>query len=236
MENTVQDPTAAVVEQKVETHEKSPKESFAELRKAKDDLERQLWQAQKERELIEKQMQMQMQSQQVKAQPAEEDFDFRNLEQEEFPDGKKLAKAFNHVEKKLSTYEKKLSEKDIKIQALEFAVEHSDFKDVVTAENIEKYIKSDEDNREAVEKASNPLRKVYSLIKKSAAYQQDLAAKNKPVSQEQKRVEEKEALPKTTSQGVRSEAVTVAAKLSNSRMSKEQKNALWAETLAAARR
>ena len=71
---------------------KSPKESFAELRKAKEDLERQLWQAQKEKEMNEKQMQMQAQQMQSPQQPPEEDFDYRQLEQEEFPDGKNLLK------------------------------------------------------------------------------------------------------------------------------------------------
>jgi hypothetical protein len=35
---------------------------------------------------------------------------------------------------------------------------------------------------------------------------------------------------------VRSEAVTAAAKLSNSTMSKDQRNALWKETLAYSRK
>ena len=177
-----------VVDQAVETHEKkSPQESFAELRQAKEQLERQLWQAQQEKEF----------------------------------------------------YEKQLAEKDQKIQILETATEFADFKEVVTPENIEKYIKSDEDNREAVQTAKNPLRKVYNLIKKSAAYQADKAekvAKDKPISQEQRRVDEKEGKPKLGSLGVRSEAVTVAAKMSNSTMTKDQKNALWKETLAASRR
>ena len=80
--------------------------------------------------------------------------------------------------------------------------------------------------------SANPLRKVYNLIKKEL----DKIPKEKPVSQEQKRVEDKESKPKTGSLGVRSAAVTTAATLSNSRMSKQQKNALWAETLAASRR
>jgi hypothetical protein len=234
MEETEKTQAPEVVDQAVETHEKkSPQESFAELRRAKEDAERQAWQAKKELEL----MQNQLKSQQV-AQPfQEDDYDFRQLENEEFPDGKKLVKAFGKIDKKLSSYEQKLTEKEIKIQALEFAVEHPDFKDVVTAENIEKYIKNDEDNREAVETAKNPLRKVYNLIKKSAAYQSDLAIKApKKVSQEQKLVDEKEMRPKTGSMGIRSEAVSVAAQVSNSRMSKEQKAALWKETLAASRR
>ncbi len=229
-----------VATQAVENHDakKSPQESFAELRKAKEDLERQLWQAQKEREMYEKQMQMQQQMQRPSA-PQEEDFDFRQLEQEEFPDGKKLVKAFNTMNKKMSGYEQKLAEKDQKLQILETASEFADFREVVTAENIEKYIKSDEDNREAVEKATNPLRKVYNLIKKDARYQADKAAvavKNKPISQEQQRVDDKESKPKTGSMGIRSEAVTVAAQISNSRMSKDQKNALWKETLALSRK
>lgn len=239
MENTEQTQTPEVVDQAVETHEKTPKESFAELRKAKEDLERQLWQAQKERELYEKQMQMQAQQMQKPQQPPEEDFDFRQLENEDFPDGKKLVKAFSSINKKMSGYEQQLAEKNQKIQILETATEFPDFKEVVTAENIEKYIKSDEDNREAVEKATNPLRKVYNLIKKSAAYQADkaqAAVKDKPVSQEQKRVDEKEGKPRTGSLGVRSDAVSTAAQVSNSKMTKEQKSALWKETMALARK
>ena len=237
METTVEAQIPAVAEQAVETHEtKTPKESFAELRKAKEDLERQLWQAQKEREMYEKQLQMQAQQAQKPQQPPEEDFDFRQLENEEYPDGKKLVKAFNQVNKKLSSYEQELAKKNQDIMILQTATEFADFKEVVTAENIEKYIKSDEDNREAVEKAANPLRKVYNLIKKSAAYQSDRAAKEKSVSQEQKRVDEKESLPKTGSLGVRSTAITTAAQVSNSKMTREQRNALWKETQAAARR
>lgn len=241
MEHTEQAQAPEVAAQADDNHEKkSPQESFAELRKAKEDLERQLWQAQKEREMYEKQMQAQAQHmyQQPQA-PVEEDFDYRQLEQEEFPDGKKLVKALNSFNKKMGEYDKKLAEKDQKIQILETATEFSDFKQVVTAENIEKYIKSDEDNREAVEKAANPLRKVYNLIKKSAQYQQDMAASNaktKPISQEQKRIEDKEGKPKTGAMGVRSEAISVAAQTSNSRMTREQRAALWAETTAAARR
>lgn len=230
---------ADVVAQPVESHDKkTPQESFAELRKAKDDLEKQLWQAQKEREILEKHMQMQAQQKQV-PQEQEDEYDYRQLEQEEFPDGKKLVKAFNSLNKKLSSYEQKLVEKDQKLQILETTTEFPDFKEVVTAENIEKYIKSDEDNREAVEKASNPLRKVYNLIKKSATYQADKAqqeAKSKPKSQEQIRVDEKEGKPKLDSIGVRSAAVSTAASMSNSRMSKEQKAALWKDTLAASRK
>jgi hypothetical protein len=236
--------TPEVAAQAVETHEKkTPTESFAELRKAKEDLERQLWQAQKEREMYEKQVQMQMQMNQAPQAPPEEDFDFRQLEQEEFPDGKKLVKAFNQVNKKLSAYEQKLTEKDQELQILKTAQEFPDFKEVVTAENIEKYIKSDEDNREAVELAYknglNPLRKVYNLIKKSAVYQADKAqktVKETPVSQEQRRVDDKEGKPQTGSLGVRSDAVTYAAQSSFSKMTQAQKNALWAETMAAARK
>lgn len=228
-----------VVAQAEATHEKkSPQESFAELRKAKEDLERQLWQAQKEKEMYERQMQMQAQQTHSQVQP-EEEFDYRQLEQEEFPDGKKLVKAFNQFNKQLSEKDKKIAEANQKLAILETATEFPDFKEVVTAENIEKYIKSDEDNREAVEKAANPLRKVYNLIKKDARYQADKAAsqKSKPISQEQQRVDEKESKPKHSSIGVRSDAVTAAAQAtSNSRMTKEQKNALWASTMAAARK
>jgi hypothetical protein len=240
MSFTEQTQSPEIVDQAEENHEsnaKTPKESFAELRKAKEDLERQLWQSKKE---LEMQQQMQAQYQQKQNQvPQEEDYDYRQLEQEEFPDGKKISKAFNSMNKKMSDYERKLAEKDQKLQILETAQEFADFKEVVTAENIEKYIKSDEDNREAVEKAVNPLRKVYNLIKKDARYQADkaaLASKDKPISQEQTRVNEKEGKPKLGSLGVRSEAVSTAAALSNSRMSKEQKNTLWKETLAASRK
>jgi hypothetical protein len=234
METTEQAQNPEVADQAVETHEtKTPKESFAELRKAKEDLERQLWQEKKERE-IEKQMQAQQM--QKSQQPIEEDFDFRQLENEEFPDGKKLVKAFNQVNKKLSGYEQELAKKNQDIMILQTATEFKDFHEVVTAENIEKYIKSDEDNREAVEKAANPLRKVYNLIKKSAAYQNDRSIKEKPISQEQKRVDDKESTPKTGSLGVRSAAITTAAQLSNSKMTKDQRNALWKETQQAARR
>lgn len=231
-----------VVDQAVETHEakKTPQDSFAELRKAKDDLEKQAWQAQQELKWYKEQQQLQQQQQQQRIQePQEEEFDFRQLEQEDFPDGKKLVKAFNQVNKKLSSYEQKLAEKEQKIQVLETATEFPDFKEVVTAENIEKYIKSDEDNLEAVQKAEKPLRKVYNLIKKSAAYQADKAqnaAKSKSISQEQQRVDEKEGKPRTGSLGVRSQAVTTAAQMSNSKMTKEQRNTLWKETMAAARK
>ncbi len=241
MSSTEESAIPEVANQAVDTHDakKTPQESFAELRKAKEDLERQLWQAQKEREMYERQMQMQAQHQQQAQVPTEEDYDYRNLEAEEFPDGKKLVKAFNSMNKKLSSYEQKLAEKDQKLLILETAQEFADFKEIVTAENIEKYIKSDEDNREAVEKAANPLRKVYNLIKKDARYQADKAnsvQKSKPISQEQQRVDEKEGKPRTGSLGVRSEAVSTAARMSNSTMSKEQRNSLWAETMAAARK
>jgi len=240
MEETENSATPDVATQAVDHHEKSPQESFAELRKAKEDLERQLWQAQKEREMYEKQMQMQAQYQQGQNQTEpEEEFDFRSLEQEEFPDGKKLVKAFNQFNKQLSAKDKAIAEANQKLLILETAQEFPDFKEVVTAENIEKYIKSDEDNREAVEHAKNPLRKVYNLIKKDSRYQADkaaIAAKDKPISQEQRRVDDKEGKPKTGSLGVRSDAVSTAAAMSNSRMTREQRNALWAETLAASRR
>lgn len=230
-----------VATQAVDHHDKkSPQESFAELKKAKEDLERELWQAKKERE-IEKQMQMQQQQQMQlqSTQPPEEEYDYRQLEQEEFPDGKKLVKAFNQINKKLGEKDKKLAETNQQLLYLQTCQELPDFKEIVTAENIEKYIKSDEDNREAVEKASNPLRKVYNLLKKDARYLADKAdktAKDKPKSQEQIRVDEKEGKPKLGSLGVRSEAVSTAAAVSNSKMSKEQRNSLWAETLAASRR
>ncbi len=230
--------TPDVATQAVENHEKSPQQSFAELRKAKEDLERQVWQLEQEKQWMAKQEQLKNQ-QATQQQPIEEDYDFKQLEQEDFPDGKKLVKAFNTMNKKMSGYEQKLAEKDQKLQVLEITAQFPDFKEVVTAENIEKYIKSDEDNLESVEKAANPLRKVYNLIKKSTAYQKDKEVreiKEKPKSQEQVRVDEKENKPKLGSIGVRSEAVTAAAQLSNSTMSKDQRNALWKETMAAARR
>ena len=247
MAETEQTQNPELVDQAEQNHDadqakKSPQESFAELRKSKEDLEKQLWQAKKEREMYEKHVQLQAQYQQKPQQPIpqEEDFDFRELEDENFPDGKKLVKAFNQVNKKLSGYEQKLAEKDQKIQMLEAANEYTDFKEIVTAENIEKYIKSDEDNLEAVQTAKNPLRKVYNLIKKDARYQADkqaaISQKPKPISQEQQRVDEKEGKPQVTSIGVRSAAVTTAAKMSNSSMSKAQRQALWAETMAAAKR
>jgi ssDNA-binding Zn-finger/Zn-ribbon topoisomerase 1 len=238
MENTELSAIPEIANQAVDTHEKkTPQESFAELRKAKEDLERQVWQAQQEKVWMEKQLQQQ-QLQQAPKQTQDEDYDFRQLEQEDFPDGKKLVKAFSTMNKKMSGYEQKLVEKETYLKALETKLEFPDFAEVVTAENIEKYIKSDEDNRESVEKASNPLRKVYNLIKKDARYQNDLAAKKKPtsISQEQKRVDEKENKPQIGSLGVRSAAVTTAAQMSNSTMTKDQRNALWKETMAAARK
>ena len=229
-----------VATQAVDHHEKkSPQESFAELKKAKEDLERQNWQLQKQGEMYEKQLQMQQQMHMSTTQPPEEEYDYRQLEQEEFPDGKKLVKAFNQFNKQLSAKDKAIAEANQKLLILETAQEFPDFKEIVTAENIEKYIKSDEDNREAVEKASNPLRKVYNLLKKDARYQADKAAaaqKTKPISQEQQRVDEKEGKPKLGSLGVRSEAVSTAAAMSNSKMTKDQRAALWKETLAASRR
>lgn len=230
---------AVVADQPVDVHDepkKSQQDNFANLRKAKEDLERQLWQAQKEREFFEKQLtQRQMQSQQVPVQ-AEEDFDYRNLEAEEFPDGKKLVKAFNTVNKRLQDYESKLAAKDQEIQLLNLQTEFPDYRQVVTVDNIEKYIKSDEDNLESVQGAKNPLRKAYNIIKKSAAYQTDLGKTKKSVSQEQQRVDEKETKPKLSGVGVRSEAVTIAAQMSNSQMTREQRNALWKETEALARK
>lgn len=224
-----------VVDQADDSHKKSPQESFAELRKAKEDLERELWQARKEREMYEKQMQMQAQYQQQSHAPPEEEFDYRQLEQEEFPDGKKLVKAFNQFNKQLTEKDKKLAETQQKLLILETAQEFKDFHEVVTLDNIEKYIKSDEDNREAVEKAANPLRKAYNLIKKDARYQADKGKVSAP-SQEQKRVEDKESKPLHGSIGVRSAAVTAAAQLSNSTMSKEYRAQLWKETQQYARK
>lgn len=240
MSQTEQAQNPDVADQAVETHDKkSPQESFAELRRAKEDLERQLWQAQKEREMYEKQMQMQAQYQQKQnaQEPEEEDYDYRQLEQQEFPDGKNIAKAFNQFNKKLNEKDKRIAEANQKLQVLETATEFADFKTVVTPENIERYIRNDEDNQEAVQKAANPLRKVYSLIKKELERQELMDFKTKAsVSQEQKRVDEKDTKPKLGSLGVRSEAVSAAAALSNSKMSRQEKAALWKETLAASRK
>jgi hypothetical protein len=233
MSLTEQTQLPEVVDQAVETNDaKNPQESFAELRRAKDALEKELWQAKKEKELLENHWKMQAQASSQPQAPQEEEFDYRQLEQEEYPDGKKLVKALNSFNRKMTDYEKKLTDKDQKIQVLELMTEFSDFKDIVTPENIDKYIKSDEDNREAVETAKNPLRKVYNLIKKSAAYQADKsqsASHVKQTSQEEKRIQDKEKLPKTSSIGVRSEAVSTAASISNSGMSKEMKLTLWKE-------
>src|SRR5690606_31430877 len=140
MEETETSANPEVAAQAVENHEtKSPQDSFAELRRAKEDLERQLWQVNKEKELIEKHALAQAQQRQ---QP-EDEYDFRQLEQEEFPDGKHLSKAFGAINKKLSAYEQQLQAKEVELQTLKTAVEFPDFKEVVTAENIEKYIKSD---------------------------------------------------------------------------------------------
>ena len=169
----------------------------------------------------------------------DEVYDFNQLEQEQFPEGKNLAKAFKTLDKRLKSYDQKLTAKDQKIAVLEAAMQHKDFNDIVTADNIKKYIETDEDNLESVRKADNPGLKIYNLIRKSAAYQQDLQ-KNKSTpaaaSQEQKRVDEKDMKPKTGSIGVRSEAVGIAAQISNSKMTKEQRNALWAQTQSSARR
>src|SRR6202521_486593 len=101
MDTTEQTQSPEVVAQAAENHEKkSPQESFAELRKAKEDAERQAWQAKKELELVQKQVQSQLQPQPT--QPQDDDSDFRQLENEDFPDGKKLVKAFGKIDKKLT--------------------------------------------------------------------------------------------------------------------------------------
>lgn len=196
----------------------------------------------KKAELLEQQnllLQQQMMNQQnQRARPVEEveeSYDFNLLEQEQFPEGKSLAKAFKMLDKKLKSYDTKLNEKDQKIAILEAAMQHKDFNDVVTPENIKKYIENDEDNLESVQKAANPGKKIYNLIKKSASYQADQNSK-KSVSQEATRIQEKENKPKLGSLGVRSEAVTTAAVLSNSKMTREQRNALWKDVQSAARR
>ena len=108
MEATETSAIPEVADQAVETHEKkTPQESFAELRKAKEDAERQAWQAKKELELMQRHAQ-----QPVQQQVQEEEFDFRQLEQEEYPQGKNLVKAFGKIDKKMSSYEQKLTEKN----------------------------------------------------------------------------------------------------------------------------
>lgn len=205
---------------------KSYQENLVNLRKKSELLEQQ--------NLLLQQQLMQQAQQRQQPQEVEEAFDFSMLEREEFPDGKNLAKAFKSVERKLKSYDQKLTEKDRKINLLETAVQYKDFAEVVTPENIKKYIESDEDNLEAVRTASNPGRRLYNLIKKNADYQHSL--EKKAPTHEQRKVEEKESKPKTGSVGVRSEAVGVAAQLSSSRMTKEQKAALWRETLSYAAR
>lgn len=165
----------------------------------------------------------------------EEHFDFNSLSKDQFPEGEKLAKAFSHLEKKLGKYDKKLSDKDAKIAVLEAAVKYKDFDEVCSTENIKKYIEQDEDNIESVRKAANPGLKIYNLIKKSHAYQSDLVKqKVPPISQEQKKVEEKETKPRTSSVGIRSEAISTVSGVTNSTMTREQKTALWKETAALA--
>lgn len=236
MQSTEQTQAPEVVDQAGDMQKKTPQQSFAELREANKDLENQLWQARKEKELFEKQMQMQAQYQQKPQAPQEDEYDYRQLEKEEFPDGKNLVKAFNQFNKQLNDKDKKLAETQQKLLYLETVQGIKDFDEVVTAENIEKYIKSDEDNREGVEKAANPLRKAYNLIKKDARYLADQARKSPATSQEQKRVEDKESKPAHGSIGVRSAAVTTAAILSNSQMSKEYKAQIWKETQQFARK
>ena len=228
MSDTEQDLSGAVAP--TESHEVKSESTYAEnikaLRAQRDEARQQiLW--------------MQQQQQQARSQApqavVEEDFDYSSLEKDEYPDGKKLSKALSSLDKKLKGYDQKLSEKDRKIAILETAMQHKDFNDIVTAENIKKYIESDEDNLESVQKANNPGLKIYNLIKKSAVYQADQTAK-KPVSQEKQRIDDQAAKPKQSSLGVRSEAVSVAAATSNSRMTREQKSAVWAETMAYARK
>lgn len=199
--------------------------NFDRLRREKEDLERQLWQERQEKLMM-----------QNAAKPApDEQFDFKQLEQEEFPDGKKLAKAFGSFNSQLAGLQKGLKEKDQKIALLETAIQFKDFAEVVTDENIEKYIKSDDDLFDAVRTASNPGKRAYNLIKKNADYQASLSKKKAP-SQEEKRIADKETAPKTSSlnSGVRSEAITSVGQYS--KMSKDQKNALWAEVQRFARR
>jgi hypothetical protein len=221
-----------VVNPAVEDHEmKSAKDNLIALRRKSELLEQQNL-------LLQQQLHNHAQANGVKAKQLEpeEQFDFSQLETEEFPDGKKLSKAFSVLDRKLKAYDTKLSEKDRKIAVLEAAVNHKDFNEIVTAENVKKYIESDEDNLESVRTAANPGLKIYNLIKKSHAYQQDQLSKKSVASQEKQKVEEKETKPKTSSIGVRSEAVGIAAAISNSKMTREQRNALWAETQSAARR
>lgn len=225
--------TPEVAQPEVTGHEakQSSKDyNFDQLRKQKEYFEQEAYRLQQQN------LALQQATSNMRKAPEEQEeaFDFRQLENEEFPEGKKLAKAFNSMDKKFKGFEQKLSEKDRKIQILETAMEYKDFAEVVTDANIEKYIKNDEDLLEAVRTASNPGKRAYNLIKKSASYQADQGNKKQVVSQEQKKVDEKESKPKTSSIGVRSESVTMAAKFSN--MSKEQKQALWKEIDSYSRR
>ena len=217
----------SVADHEANTH----KENLVALRKKSELLEQQNL-------LLQQQLHQHAQMNGVKSREPEpeEQFDFSQLETEEFPDGKNLSKAFRVLDKRLKSYDMKLTEKDRKIAVLEAAVNHKDFNEVVTAENVKKYIESDEDNLESVRNAANPGLKIYNLIKKSHAYNSDLQAKKSVQSQEKQKVEEKETKPKTSSIGVRSEAINAAASMSNSKMTKEQRNALWAETQSAARK
>ena len=178
---------------------------------------------------FQQQLMQQQQAQKPVEAPEEPDFDYSQLDNEDFPDGKKLAKAFQTVNRKLATYDKRLAEKDRKINVLETAVQNKDFAHIVTPDNIKKYIETDEDNLDLVRRAENPGQKIYNLIKKSAAYQADTKVKAAP-SQEQSKVDEKGSKPKTSSIGVRSDAITTAAQISQSKMTREQRNTLWAES------
>lgn len=197
--------------------------NFAQLRQQKEQLEREL-----ERERQEKLYLMQMNQQKhFQEQPQEQEFDWNSLNTEDFIEGKKVAQAFGYIQKKVS-------EKDQKIQLLEAALNNKDFHEVVTDENIKKYIMNDPDYVEAIKTASNPGQRLYKLIKNHKDYQADMIQKNKPsMTPEQRKVIENDTKPKQSSMGIRSDAVKVAARYSE--MSKEDRAKIWQETQKLAR-
>lgn len=203
-----------------EVSAKSNKElNFELLRHKTEQLERDL-----ERERQEKQSLMQMR-QPIQQQPqAEPDFDWNSLETEDFIEGKKVSNALKHINKKLS-------EKDKKIALLEAAVSNAGFNDVVTEQNVKKYIMNDPDFVDLVRNSSNPGQAMFKLISKNADYLAEKALKEqkaKPISQELKKLAEDAGKPKSSPVGVRSESIKHAAKFSE--LSRADRAALWEET------
>ncbi len=202
--------------------------NFIQLRQKTEQLERDL-----DRERQEKVYYMQMQQQRQIDQnqtPQEPDFDYRSFETEDFVEGKKVAKA-------LASLDRRLSEKDKKISVLEAAISNTGFNEVVTEENIKKYIMNDPDFVALVKGSSNPAQAMFKLISKNGDYIADKAQKersSKPISQELKKIAEDSGRPKTSPVGVRSESIKHAAKFSE--LSRADKAALWAETQKLARR